>query len=63
MMVLLMYLARLQNSSGFAVLSGCFQCDVSFGVSVKHSEEIVVRAGHYDAEKRREAVLLRGVGG
>lgn len=51
-----MYLARLENGSWLAVLSGCFQRDVTFGVPVKHSEKIVVGAGHDDAEEqsRRE---------
>lgn len=47
----MLYLARLENGSGFAVLSGRLQCDVTFSVPVKHSKEIVIRAGHYDAEE------------
>lgn len=43
------HLARLENGSGFAVFSGCFQRDVTFSVPVKHSEEVVIGAGHYDA--------------
>lgn len=41
------HLAGLQNRSGFAIFSGCFQRDVTFGVPVKHSEKIVVGTGHY----------------
>lgn len=43
------HLARFENGSGFAVLPGRFQCDVTLCVPVKHSEEIVVGASHYDA--------------
>lgn len=46
----MLYLSRLENGSGFAVLPGSFQCDVTFSVTVKHSEEVVIGAGHYDAE-------------
>lgn len=49
----MLYLARLENGSGFAVLPGRFQCDVAFSVPVKHSEEIVIGAGHYDAEEEQ----------
>lgn len=45
----MLYLARLENGSGFAVLPGRFQSDVTFSVAVKHSEKIIVGAGHYDA--------------
>lgn len=47
------YLARLENGSGFAVLPGRLQRDVTFGVAVKHSEEIVVGAAHDDAEGKK----------
>lgn len=46
-----MYLARLENSSGFAILPGSFQRDVTFGIPVKHSEEIVIGACHYDTKE------------
>lgn len=48
------YLARLENGSGFAVLPGCFQGDVTFSVPVKHSEEIIIGAGHYHTEGGKE---------
>lgn len=48
------YLARLENGSGFAVLPGCFQCDVTFSVPVKHSEEIIIGAGHNHTEGGKE---------
>lgn len=50
---LYVYLARLENGSGFAVFSGRFQCDITFGVPIKHSEEIVIGAGHYDTEEQQ----------
>lgn len=56
-----LYLAGLENGSGFAVLPGCFQRDVTFSVPVKHSEEIIIGACHYDAEEedRKEKGYLR----
>lgn len=48
-----MYLARLEDGSGFAVLPGCFQRDVSFRVPVEHPEEVVIGAGHDDAEEEQ----------
>lgn len=46
------YLAGLEDGSGFAVLPGRFQRDIAFSVPVKHSEEVVVRACHYDTEDK-----------
>jgi len=47
-------LARLQDGSGFAVLPRRLQGDVTFGVPVEHPEEIVIGAGHDDAEEEEE---------
>ena len=49
----MLYLARLENGSGFAVLPGRLQCDVTFSVPVEHSEEVVVGAGHNDTEEEK----------
>lgn len=53
----LLYLARLENGSGFAVLPGRFQRDITFSVTVKHSEKIIVGASHYDAAEEEMTVL------
>lgn len=45
-------LARLEDGSGFAVLPGRFQRHVAFSVSVKHSEEVVIGARHYDTDDK-----------
>lgn len=50
-----LYLARLKNGSGFAVLSGRFQRNVAFRVPVKHPEEVVIGACHYDTEEEQSA--------
>lgn len=47
-----MYLARLEDGSGFAVLPGCFQRDIAFSVSIKHSEKVVIGARHYDTDDK-----------
>ena len=56
----MLYLARLENGSGFAVLPGRLQRDVTFRVPVEHSEEVVIGAGHYDAveEQRGERRVI-----
>lgn len=40
------HFARFERSPRFAALPGRLQCDVPPGVAVKHSEEVVVGAGH-----------------
>lgn len=42
-----------ERSPGFAAFSGCLQCNVPPGVAVKHSEEVVVGAGHDGADGER----------
>lgn len=47
------HFSRFQDSPGFAVFPRGLQGDITLGVSVKHPEEVVVGAGHDDAERQR----------
>lgn len=40
------HFTRFERSPWFAALPGRLQCDIPPGVAVKHSEEVVVGAGH-----------------
>lgn len=46
------HFARFECSPRFAALPGRLQCDVPPGVAVKHSEEVVVGAGHDGTERK-----------
>lgn len=55
------HLPGLQNGTGFTVLPGRLQRDISPGVPVEHPEEVVIGAGHDGtAERGRERQTERG---
>lgn len=52
------HFAWFERSPWFAALPGRLQCDVPPGVAVKHSEEVVVGAGHDGTDGERRFKLL-----
>lgn len=47
------YFTWFERGPWFAALPGRLQCDVPPGIAVKHSEEVVVRAGHDGTDGRK----------
>ena len=53
------HLTGLQDLHGHAILPRRLQCDVLPVVTVKHPEEVVVRASHHHTEKKGEEMRSR----